>query len=204
MAVIPEVSDSASPRGEPFVWFTGLGLVVGLVMIAGLLGLVVWNGVKVFWAPPVPEARLKDGRVVLGQLAQRRMKPSSPASAPRYERQYQVGLRELNGQSFLWVDESEVVSESFPSGVVGLERMENGPAFVHPVALVRADGSRLEASAPDFFPALLAEVDRAESVRHRHAAVVRDAIGSVNAAMESARIDLRRAEDLGGADVLRA
>lgn len=198
MAVIPEVSDSASPRGEPFVWFTGLGLVVGLVMIAGLLGLVVWNGVKVFWAPPVPEARLKDGRVVLGQLAQRRVKPSSPASAPRYERQYQVGLRELNGQSFLWVDESEVVSESFPSGVVGLERMENGPAFVHPVALVRADGSRLEASAPDFFPALLAEVDRAESVRHRHAAVVRDEIGSVNTAMESARIDLRRAEDLGG------
>ncbi len=198
MATLPEVSDSASPRGEPWVWFTGLGLVVGLVMIAGLLALVLWNGAKVFWAPPVPEARLKDGRTLLGQLAQRRVKSSSPANAPRYERQYQVGLRELNGQSFLWVDESEVVSESFPADVVGLERMENGPAFVRPVALVRADGSRLEASSPGFFPALLAEVERAESVRRRHSALVRDAIGGVNAAMESARIDLRRAEDKGG------
>jgi len=198
VATLPEVSDSASPRGEPWVWFTGLGLVVGLVMIAGLLALVLWNGAKVFWAPPVPEARLKDGRTLLGQLAQRRVKSSSPANAPRYERQYQVGLRELNGQSFLWVDESEVVSESFPADVVGLERMENGPAFVRPVALVRADGSRLEASSPGFFPALLAEVERAESVRRRHSALVRDAIGGVNAAMESARIDLRRAEDKGG------
>lgn len=198
MSSLPEVSDSASPRGEPFVWFTGLGLIVGLFMIAGLLGLVAWNGVKVFWAPPVPEARLKDGRVVLGQLAQRRIKPSSPAAAPRYERQYQVGLRELNGQSFLWVDETEVVSESFPSGVLGLERMENGPAFVRPVALVRADGTRLEAADAGFHPALLAEVERAHSVRRRHAALVRDGIGSVNAEMESTRIDLRRTEDRGG------
>lgn len=167
-------------------------------MIGGLLGLVLWNGVKVFWAPPVPEARLKDGRVLIGQLAQRRVKPSSPAGAPRYERQYQVGLRELNGQSFVWVDESEVAAETFPAGLVGLERMENGPAFVRPVALVRVDGSRVGASDAAFFPALLEEVARAESVRRRHAALVRDGIGSVNADMESARIDLRRAEDRGG------
>ncbi|MEY3958959.1 MAG: hypothetical protein RJA37_1562, partial [Verrucomicrobiota bacterium] len=140
------LKDSATPKGEPLVWFTSLGLVVGLVMIAGLLGVVILNGVSVFWAPPAAELRLKDGRVVLGQLAQRRVKPTSPADNPVYERQYQVGLRELNGQSFIWLDESVIASESLPADVLGLERMEHGPAFVRPVQLIAHDGVRTGAA----------------------------------------------------------
>ena len=49
-------SDSSTPRGEPFVWFTGLGLIIGLGMVVGLLSLVILNGVTVFWAPQVPVA----------------------------------------------------------------------------------------------------------------------------------------------------
>ena len=37
-------SDSSTPRGEAFVWFTGLGLIVGLGMVVGLLALVLMNG----------------------------------------------------------------------------------------------------------------------------------------------------------------
>ncbi|MEY2820434.1 MAG: hypothetical protein RL105_6 [Verrucomicrobiota bacterium] len=191
------LKDSATPKGEPLVWFTSLGLVVGLVMIAGLLGVVILNGVSVFWAPPAAELRLKDGRVVLGQLAQRRVKPTSPADNLVYERQYQVGLRELNGQSFIWLDESVIASESLPADVLGLERMEHGPAFVRPVQLIAHDGVRTGAAESGFFAALRAEIDRAASFRDRHAEIMRYRIGDVNAAMEDSRIELRRAEDLG-------
>ena len=188
-------SDSSTPRGEAWVWFTSLGLIVGLGMVIGLLALVCINGLAVFWAPPVPVVQLDDGKVLIGQLAQRRVRPGSPATAPRYERQYQVGLRELNGNSYVWVDESRVKGETFPADVLGLERMENGPAFVRPVSLRRADGKVVLAGEAGFEPALRSEVAGAADVRARLTEIRRHRIGDVNAEMEAARIRLRRAED---------
>ena len=53
-------SDSSTPRGEAWVWFSGLGLIIGLGMVIGLLSLVLLNGAAVFWAPPVPVAQVDD------------------------------------------------------------------------------------------------------------------------------------------------
>ena len=164
-------------------------------MVVGLLGLVLVNGFSVFWAPPVPTVKLADGTTHIGQLAQRRIRPGSPASDPRYERQYQVGLKEVNGGSYVWVDEKKVAQESFDPSVLGLERMENGPAFVVPVALLDAQGVRLEAGNARFFAALQAEVEHAAEIREQLADINRRQIGEVNAEMESLRIDQRRAED---------
>lgn len=188
-------ADSATPKGEPWVWFTSLGLIVGLVMVVGLLGLVLVNGFAVFWAPPVPTVKLADGTTHIGQLAQRRIRPGSPASDPRYERQYQVGLKEVNGNSYVWIDEKKVTQESFDPSVLGLERMENGPAFVVPVAFVDAKGIRVEASQAGFLVALQAEVAHAAEIREQLADINRRQIGEVNAEMESLRIAQRRAED---------
>ncbi|MEY4403247.1 MAG: hypothetical protein RIR91_1282 [Verrucomicrobiota bacterium] len=188
-------ADSATPKGEPWVWFTSLGLIVGLVMVVGLLGLVLVNGFAVFWAPTVPTVKLGDGTTHIGHLAQRRIRPGSPASDPRYERQYQVGLKEVNGNSYVWIDEKKVTQESFDPSVLGLERMENGPAFVVPVAFVDAKGIRLEASQAGFLAALQAEVAHAAEIREQLADINRRQIGEVNAEMESLRIAQRRAED---------
>jgi phosphate transport system permease protein len=188
-------SDSATPKGEPWVWFTSLGLIVGLTMVVGLLGLVMVNGFAVFWAPEVPTVKLVDGTTHLGQLAQRRIRPGSPASDPRYERQYQVGLREVNGGSYVWVDEKKISQESIEPAVLGLERMENGPAFVVPVALVDSQGIRIPAGEGKFFPALEAEVRHAGEIREQLNDINRGQIGEVNAEMESLRIAQRRAED---------
>jgi phosphate transport system permease protein len=193
MAISP--SDSATPKGEPWVWFTSLGLIVGLTMVVGLLGLVMVNGFAVFWAPEVPTVKLVDGTTHIGQLAQRRIRPGSPASDPRYERQYQVGLREVNGGSYVWVDEKKISQESIEPAVLGLERMENGPAFVVPVTLVDSQGIRIPAGEDKFFPALEAEVRHAGEIREQLNDINRGQIGEVNAEMESLRIAQRRAED---------
>ena len=189
-------SDSSTPRGEAFVWFTGLGLIVGLGMVVGLLALVLMNGATVFWAPQVPVAQVDDGRVLIGQLAQRRIRAGSPADHPRYERQYQVGLRELNGNSYLWVDESKVKSEDFPADILGLERVENGPAFVRPRSLRKSDGRTILIADPAFEESFQAEVAAAAVVREKLVEITRHRIGDVNAAMDKARVALRRAEDI--------
>jgi phosphate transport system permease protein len=193
-------SDSSTPRGEAWVWFSGLGLIIGLGMVIGLLALVLMNGATVFWAPPVPVAQVDDGRVLIGQLAQRRVRAGSPADQPRYERQYQVGLRELNGNSYLWIDESKIKSETFPADVMGLERVENGPAFVRPQTLRKSDGVVIPVTDPAFEAAFQAEVDAATAVREKIVEITRHRIGDVNAAMDKARVALRRAEDLKLAD----
>ena len=193
-------SDSSTPRGEPFVWFTGLGLIIGLGMVIGLLSLVIFNGVTVFWAPQVPVAQVDDGRTIIGQLAQRRIRAGSPADNPRYELQYQVGLRELNGNSYLWVDEAKIKSETFPADVLGLERVENGPAFVRPLSLRKSDGKLIAITDSAFEPAFQAEVAAASAVREKLVEITRHRIGDVNGEMDEARVALRRAEDLKLAD----
>ncbi len=189
-------SDSSTPRGEAFVWFTGLGLIIGLGMVIGLLSLVIMNGVTVFWAPQVPVAQVDDGRTIIGQLAQRRVRAGSPADHPRYELQYQVGLRELNGNSYLWVDEAKIKGEAFPADVLGLERVENGPAFVRPQSLRKTDGKVILATDSGFEAAFQAEVASASSVREKLVEITRHRIGDVNGEMDEARVALRRAEDL--------
>ena len=197
-------SDSSTPRGEAWVWFSGLGLIVGLGMVIGLLSLVFLNGATVFWAPPVPVAQLDDGRTLIGQLAQRRIRAGSPADQPKYERQYQVGLRELNGNSYLWVDEARIKAETFPADILGLERVENGPAFVRPQSLRRSDGQVVAIAEPAFEVAFQAEVAAASAVREKLVEITRHRIGDVNAAMEQSRVGLRRAEDLKLADEIAA
>jgi phosphate transport system permease protein len=193
-------SDSSTPRGEAFVWFTGLGLIIGLGMVIGLLSLVVVNGITVFWAPQVPVALVDDGRTIIGQLAQRRIRAGSPADNPRYELQYQVGLRELNGNSYLWVDEAKIKSESFPADVLGLERVENGPAFVRPLSLRKSDGKVIAATDTAFQDTFQSEVAAAAGVREKLIEITRNRIGDINGEMDKARVALRRAEDLKLAD----
>ena len=197
-------TDSSTPRGEAFVWFTGLGLIIGLGMVIGLLSLVIVNGITVFWAPQVPVAQVDDGRTLIGQLAQRRVRAGSPADNPRYELQYQVGLRELNGNSYLWVDEAKIKSESFPADVLGLERVENGPAFVRPQTLRKSDGKVIAATDAGFEDAFQAEVAAAAVVREKLIEITRHRIGDVNSEMDKARVALRRAEDLKLADEVEA
>jgi len=187
-------SDNATPKGEPWVWFTSVGLLIGLSMVAGLLVLVLVNGFSVFWAPQVPTVKLKDGTEIVGQFVQRRIRPNSPASDPQYERQYQIGLRELNNTSYVWVDELNITDEKFTTETLGLERMENGPAFISPKTIVDSAGKQhaIDANA---FTIINVEVEKATEIRERVLDINQNKIGLVNAEMEETRISLRRAED---------
>jgi len=195
---VPNLPDARPPAGEAFVWFTGVGLLCGLAMVLLLVGVIVTNGLAVFGTPAVARVELADGRVLLGPLAQTRLKPGTPVAEGREERQYQVGLREVNGQSYQWVDDSAVRGESFPASVLALERLENGAAFVLPRGLRRPDGSVLPASDPGFVAALAAESERAARLREQVAAIERGHIGEINAEMQAAKIELRKAEDRRG------
>ena len=43
------------PLGEVNIWLTSIGLSLGLIMIFGLLGIIVFNGLEAFWPKTVHE-----------------------------------------------------------------------------------------------------------------------------------------------------
>lgn len=50
------------------VWLTGGALAVCVVMIVGLLGLVLYQGLSTFWPHPVVQMDLADGSAVMGEV----------------------------------------------------------------------------------------------------------------------------------------
>ena len=64
-------------RGDPAIWFAGTGLGISLLMIAGMIGLILTNGLGFFWPKPLVRLTLTDGTSLLGELAAREAIPQS-------------------------------------------------------------------------------------------------------------------------------
>jgi ABC-type phosphate transport system permease subunit len=159
----PSASESIAPRlrrrvsshatltahGEPFVWLTGGALAVAVVMIVGLLGLVIYQGIGTFWPKPLLELKLADGKNLLGEIARQEsyrpdqsllagLRPASAAQAKHEmaagegwatRRLVRVGNFEITHASFQWVDDFAVVSTTRPAWALSIERLEKGPFY---------------------------------------------------------------------------
>jgi phosphate transport system permease protein len=55
--------------GEPLVWLTGGGLLTCVLMIAGLLLLVLYQGISTFWPLAVVQVRTTDDRLQIGEVS---------------------------------------------------------------------------------------------------------------------------------------
>ena len=93
---------SFDKSGAPFIWLTGGALAFCLLMIAGLVGVVLYNGLGFFWPSDLVALRLKDGTSVLGQVWDRQ---EIPGSEERSRIQVKVGNRDVYGIDFRWIEE---------------------------------------------------------------------------------------------------
>jgi phosphate transport system permease protein len=59
-------SSDLSAVGEPALWAFGGALALGIILIAGFLALIAWNGITTFWPKPIEQVELRDGSVVAG------------------------------------------------------------------------------------------------------------------------------------------
>jgi phosphate transport system permease protein len=182
-------------RGDPAIWFTGTGLGISLFMIAGMVGLILVNGLGFFWPKPLTQVALADGTSLLGELVGREAIPqhAAPGAEPVHRIQMKLGNRDLSGADFRWVDESDIKSRSLPREAVYVERREYGPFIGVPVRLSE-DEKVLASGADAVWQALQPLVAKAAADREHMREIERDAIGGVNAEMEGERLALRAAE----------
>jgi phosphate transport system permease protein len=196
------------PKGEVFVWVTGLGLATGLAMIAGLLGLILYNGVGVFWPKPVAEIVLSDegeshlrgSRVVSGVVVREKaidprdqtleQRESADANRRR-EKQLFVGNRETYGVSFAYFNVGDIVEIRYPKEIIHAERMEWGDALLYPLRLILPDGSSVAVEEPAFRDTLKRKVEEVQSRRATINDIERRQIGKINFQIRDLELDKR-------------
>jgi phosphate transport system permease protein len=180
-------------RGDPAVWFTGAGLGISLLMIAGMIAIILVNGLGYFWPGPLDQLTLTDGTRLLGEIVARETIPT-PGQAgvrERHRLQLKLGNRDVSGVDFRWVDEDQIRSRERPAHALYVERREYGPFIGFVKAIKRGDA--VAAEAPEAaWAALQPLITRAVHDRAALRALERDDIGRINYQIEQQRLALRR------------
>lgn len=202
------------PRGESLVWFTGLGLGLGILLIVGLLGVIVKNGLSVFWPDAIYTVELKEGSTAgpgsshyfTAAIALEREKRLQQADALERGREYQffVGNKDLYGQMYHFVDAQEIRMDAAGSPlltpadqILRLERMEFGDALGYPMEIHLMDGTVLPRELDGFDAALFRLIQEAGDRRAAFTRIEKTQIGAINRQMEVIRLEqrtLRRAQ----------
>ncbi|MCA9395766.1 MAG: hypothetical protein KC649_01240, partial [Candidatus Omnitrophica bacterium] len=202
-------------HGEPFVWLTSMGLVLGLLMITALLAVVAKEGFGVFWPKKVALYELSRtasdtssgaaSEWIAGELIKRQSKHhvSGDDEEAHWERQLFTGNKNYYGMAFRFIDESDILSVQYPKDVAVIERSEYGDAIGTPVELLTEEGQEVKYHSPDFekeFKKLIHDVAaRRKTIRN----IEKKQIGAINFKMR--QIDLERSSiskknDTAGSD----
>jgi phosphate transport system permease protein len=182
--------------GDPFVWLTGGALALSLLMVAGLVLLVMANGLGFFWPSPIVRLTLADGQVLMGQVTEREgiPQPGAPVGTPERTRiQLKVGNRDLYGADFVWVDEDKITKRETPPEAVQIQRSEGGNLYG--VLKEVREGGRVVAEGPEAaWRALQERLPEAVRISREIGRIEKKEIGAINFAVERIRLSLRRLE----------
>ncbi|MFK5920997.1 MAG: phosphate ABC transporter permease PstA [Verrucomicrobiota bacterium] len=195
-------AERAAP-GEPMVWFSGMWLAIGILMIIFLLSVILVNGLSVFWPKDVVQVELtetskagwKQSKYFAGELRktqQRRVANEAGEAIP--EIQLFVGNRDVYGFGFKFIDDSDISRRTYPQDILMVERMEYGDMIAYPVKLQLVGGKEILAGEQGFDEELQAAVERVNLRRDKISFIERGEIGGVNREMERLKMKLKKAE----------
>ena len=179
--------------GNVFIWGCAAGVSVSLLMVFGLLLLIMINGLGYFWISDIAELTLKDGQHMMGQLAGREIIPRSvtpdrPEGKGRLR--VKIGNRDLYGLDFKWINDDQVVSQTYPTDAVLLERREWGNMYGRIKAVYRGETLLAEGNEAGW-AVLVPLVDTTDALHRQISRIEKIEIGTINADIEQARLKIR-------------
>ena len=180
-------------RGDPFIWLTGGALAFCLLMIGGLVVVILYNAMGVFWPRDLVEFELHDGSRVMGRLVGRQEIHSVPGGTGKEHRvQLKIGSREVYGLDFRWIDEAEIRNRRTPEDAVVFERREWGD-FYGFVSGVYARGEVVAEVADDLHE-LRRYLEQTNALNERIRRLEVEEVGALNHRIEKLRLQKRRLE----------
>ncbi|MEX1025683.1 MAG: phosphate ABC transporter permease PstA [Planctomycetota bacterium] len=204
--------------GEPWVWLTGGALVLAIAMIAGLLSLVLWQGLSTFWQGPIVTFTTADGARGMGEIADFErfsVDPATLATMPEDEAQlvqdavdddgsytrtlFRTGNFDLAGTHFEWVPSYNVTDTSTDEWAVLLEREAWGRFYGTPAAFI-VDDEEHASDAPGAWALFQRHYEPSRERYLERRALEKDVVGRLNDEEERGRLRLRGVELEHGAD----
>ena len=182
--------------GNVFIWGCAAGVSVSLLMVFGLLLLIMINGLGYFWISDVAELTLKDGQHMMGQLAGREVVPRSVTPdrpEGRGRLRVKIGNRDLYGLDFKWVNDDQIVSLTYPTDTVLLERREWGNMYARIKAVYNGE-TRLAEGNEAGWSALAPLISITDDLHRQITRIEKIEIGSINADIEQVRLKIRAFE----------
>jgi phosphate transport system permease protein len=181
--------------GRSLLLLCGGALGFCLLLVAGQLLLIAWNGLDYFWPRDLVAFELKDGTKTLGEVhARERFHPDGLEAGAELPTRIQVKVanRERTGADFAWIDERDVAREWQPDDALHLERLEWGNFHGFLRAVKRGEETLAEGEAA--WPLLLELVGKKETQREELAAFEQGDLEDVTRALDDNRLARRRLE----------
>ena len=182
--------------GNIFIWGCAAGVSVSLLMVFGLLLLIMVNGLGYFWTSNIIDLTLKNGQHVTGQLAGREVIPHSVT--PDYPEgkgrlRVKIGNRDMYGLDFKWVNEDQIVSQTYPTETLLLERREWGNMYAKIKAVYQGESILAEGNENGWV-ALGPLISTTNALHEQISRIEQVEIGSINGDIERARLKIRSIE----------
>ncbi|AJE19859.1 phosphate ABC transporter permease PstA [Azotobacter chroococcum] len=199
--------------GSPWVWFTGGGVSIAVIMTIGLLALIAVRGLGHFWPADVLEADYRipgqEVRVLAGELVEAEEVPRArlaasglPVDAAGGEfmtrELLKVGNRELYGADFSWVVGEWLESPRTPADLVAIERREWGNFYGYLLGV--KENGRLVAEGEAAWAELQQRIERVAELHGQLAHLEKKDIGRINHGLERLRLKTRALELDGALD----
>ncbi len=183
--------------GESLVWLTAMGLAIGLMMVAGLLLLILGNGIAVFWPRQLEQFSVQEhgaASMVLGQLVKEQAKADGTK-----EVQILTGNKDAY-PPFRYLDQSTIVARSIPQDAMLVERMEYGNAVGFPLALKVRNEGEVPGGDSRFAERLRVLVDEVSARRTEIHRLEKDEIGANARAVSRLQFHVRALTAHGGTE----
>jgi phosphate transport system permease protein len=199
--------------GSPWVWFTGGGVSIAVIMTIGLLALIAVRGLGHFWPADVLEADYRipgqEVRVLAGELVEAEEVPRArlaasglPVDAAGGEfmtrELLKVGNRELYGADFSWVVGEWLENPRTPAELVVIERREWGNFYGYLLGV--KESGRLVAEGEAAWAELQQRIERVAELHGQLARLEKKDIGRINHGLERLRLKTRALELDGALD----
>ena len=197
-------SSDLSAVGEPALWGFGGALALGIILIAGFLAMIAWNGLTTFWPKPLERVELRDGSVIAGEATRggpyrvgddvlARLTPEQQAEIAANggianRTLYKTANFDLYGDDFRWVSDFEVASVTTPPDYWYFERQVWG-VFIGRIAGLTINGEARPLDRALLYREQAAARDRFAQIRR----LEQSEIGGINFQIERERLAQRRA-----------
>ncbi len=182
--------------GEIFIWFTGFGLALILLMISGLMVLVLLKGSDYYYPSKLASVSTVEGKNYLGQIIREETIPKSNLPDSLHDEDLErynlkIANRDIYGLDFKWIEQPDIKSISYPKDAAVVERMEFGNFNGYPVKLI-TDRQTVIAGDENVEEGISPYLDKISDFRDEINHLSKSEVGKINYKIEQLRLDIKK------------